>query len=37
MYHGFVCIGGGGEGAQCVESVLEVEGEREKKNILLES
>ena len=37
MYHGFVCIGGGGEGALCVESVLEVEGEREKKNILLES
>ena len=25
MYHGFVCV------ALCVESVLEVEGEREKK------
>ena len=30
MYHGFVCV------ALCVESVLEVEGERGKK-IMLES
>ena len=31
MYHGFVCV------ALCVELMLEVEGEREEKKILLES
>ena len=31
MYHGYVCV------AVCVESVLEVEGEREEKKLLLES